>query len=95
MRKLTDWEIDNGFVRYNHFYRPLCCILRNGEIMAIHGEYEYPYYVALKHIESEQPYSNDSFSIDIFYYKPNPIEWYDNDTQEKIRQLFCDGVSIK
>lgn len=96
MRKLTDWELENGFVRYNHFYRPSVCVLKNDEILEIYGSYDFHHWIALQIMQDEQKANpNDSYSLDIYCYIPKPIEWYDQDTQEKINHLFCDGVSIE
>lgn len=87
MKTLTDWELENGYVKHKHFYRPLYCILKNGEIIDIHGAYDFPHYVAWELVESEQVLSDDIFTIDIFCYTPKPITWYDDDTQKRINDL--------
>lgn len=87
MRLLTELEINYGYIKHNHFFCPYFCILKNGEIIDIHGVYDFPHYVAYQHMTDQQAYSNAVFDLDIFCYKPTLITKLNPENQRQIADL--------
>lgn len=71
----TKWELEHGYFENGDFYRPACCVMRNGDFIEVMGIVNsYPHSVACEIKHHLEAISDNEFTIGIFSYIPVAYE---------------------